>query len=248
LEVLRALEQRPEHWKWGEFKQEHGFPRSMIDGEDIQVAPWDLEIALAAAGDEAAFQRILDEFEGGKGLDTPHGSRRYDALQKLTKVKTDRAVHFVGALLDDDDEILRGYPLAVRAAEALHVMIEDNRPSDPDYDAYWRRGTTESIEQIVRIWRTWWAENSWRYNGDGHVAMPSAAAAKRSADAEASDVAHGRTAGGDEPSPTAAPRADAPSLSDLPEEPGDDRSPLWLWGGLVALLLAGWLTWRRLAR
>jgi hypothetical protein len=245
LEVLRALEQRPEHWKWGEFKQEHGFPRSMIDGEDIQVAPWDLEIALAAAGDEAAFQRILDEFEGGKGLDTPHGSRRYDALQKLTKVKTDRAVHFVGALLDDDDEILRGYPLAVRAAEALHVMIEDNRPSDPDYDAYWRRGTTESIEQIVRIWREWWAQNAWRYDGDVYGGTPATAAPDRSADSEGSETVNGRTAVVDEPSPAAAARVEPPPLS---EAQHTDRRWLWLWGGVVALLLAGWVTWRRVTR
>lgn len=182
LEDLReAISGRP--IRWGDFQKVHGYPYSAHPDATVQIQPHTVETAMAAAGDEDSFQRIVEGFDET----SDHG--RYQIIRRLVLVRNDRAIRYLGSLLQNDEAYALGFPVSVRASEALHELVE----ADGSESVFRRDPTTANLEAKVVFWRDWWAENASKY-GSEDLAIESAPAESRRAEGDSAPLVEGSEA------------------------------------------------------
>ena len=169
LNALDALKEEGRDCTFAKFEELSGYT---VDGpSDVQfsIRSADLEIARAMAGDDAAIQSIVDEYEGY--VPEVNDGRR-SAFNKMKMVGGDRAVRFFGTKLYETTRLWEfsdtvGGPTDISAAMELEQLIElpqdsglrfKNVPTPQNEVEYF-----EWPEKRRKAWRTWWAENAHKY-------------------------------------------------------------------------------------
>jgi hypothetical protein len=204
------------------------------------------QVALAMLGDEERWAELEAE------ATSRDVNLRLNALLKIKFISGERAVELLSSFLGDRE--VEGDKIYLPEWGALFELTKrlDNPPfpvSDLSdlHPGYYSEGGEEK-------WLRWRFENYGPIPGREELfaafVNESPAGGKRAAARETTDTSLSSSSPPssadvpESPTPAAEPTADeTPQRED--REP--DRRWLWLSGGVAALLLAGWLTWRRMA-
>lgn len=163
MNVLRALDDMPAgHYQstFEKFTELYGYSVDAPQKAQMMIDKEALNTALAAAGDEAAYNRIIEEFyqESNSEEDWLYGSNRESAFKKLEQIGDDRAVRFIANRLDMNELNIRGDTVSSNAASHLERMVDNpaQRVSIPG-------NSVEETSAWIENWKKWWIDNGHDY-------------------------------------------------------------------------------------
>jgi len=161
MSVLRALEAMPSgtyQSTFENFSKEYGYEIDAPPKARMRIDKDAVNTALAAAGDEAAWQRIVDEYNQAYETDFQI-DRRKSALKKMEMVNDDRAKRFASNLLTQNDQAIEGFALSLHGAASLMRMVNDPELNALLYD----HPTIDNQSGYIEGIKEWWIENGKRY-------------------------------------------------------------------------------------